>query len=219
MMNQIKDELQQIAETVKAIVCIDVTILDKDLMRLAGTGIYKSKVGTYGPKNSAFEKCLLTGNQYLIADQKSCNECDICDSRENCEEKAAVCFTIVIDEKVVGVIGLIIFDEEKKEAFLEKKESYIDFDKRLSELIASKIREKNISSKLQYKSRELLTVIDSVNEGIVIVDKKSNIMTLNRYFKEKFGVKYSNLVGKQLAMILPKQVMDKIEKNKFSIEE
>jgi transcriptional regulator with PAS, ATPase and Fis domain len=219
MMKQIKDELQQIAETVKAIVGIDVTILDKDLMRLAGTGIYKSKVGTYGPKNSVFEKCLLTGNQYLIADPKSCKECGICDSRENCEEKAAVCFPIVIDEKVVGVIGLIIFDEEKKEAFLEKKESYIDFDKRLSELIASKIREKNISSKLQYKSKELLTVIDSVNEGIVIVDKKSNIMTLNRYFKEKFGVKYSNLVGEPLCRILPKQVMDKIEKNKFSIEE
>jgi len=219
MIRQIKDELQQIAETVKAIVGIDVTILDRDLIRLAGTGIYKSKVGTPGPKNSAFEKCLLTGNQYLIADPKSCNECDICDSRENCEEKAAVCFPIIIDDKVVGVVGLIIFDAEKKEAFLEKKESYIDFDKRLSELIASKIKEKNISSKLQYKSKELLTVIDSVNEGIVIIDKSRSIITLNRYFKEKFGVKYSNIVGKPLDRILPKQVIDKIEKNKLSLEE
>lgn len=219
MIRQIKDELQQIAETVKAIVGIDVTILDKDLIRLAGTGIYRSKVGTPGPKNSAFEKCLQTGRQYLIADPKSCAECDICTSRENCEEQAAVCFPIIIDEKVEGVVGLIIFDSEKKESFLEKKESYIDFDKRLSELIASKVREKNISSKLQYKSKELITVIDSVNEGIIIVDKKSRIVTVNRYLKEKFGVKYSNLVGEPLEKILPKQAVAKIEKNNFSLEE
>jgi len=219
MLGQIKDELQQIAETVKAIVGIDVTILDRDLIRLAGTGKYKDKVGTAGPRNSAFEKCLQTGSQYLIADPKSCNECDICTSREECEEKAAVCFPIIIDEKVEGVVGLIIFESEKKEAFLEKKESYIDFDKRLSELIASKMREKNISTKLQYKSRELLTVIDSVNEGIVIADKKSSIVTVNRYFKEKFGVRYSNLIGETLDSILPRSAMAKIEKNRFSLEE
>jgi transcriptional regulator with PAS, ATPase and Fis domain len=219
MLEQIKDELQQIAETVKAIVGIDVTILGRDLIRLAGTGTYKSKVGTPGPRNSIFERCILTGNQYLIADPKSCNECDICDSREDCEEKAAVCFPIMIDDKVEGVIGLIIFDAEKKEAFLEKKESYIDFDKRLSELIASKIKDKNISSKLQYKSRELLTVIDSVNEGIVIVDKNRSIITLNRYFREKFGAKYSGIVGKPLESLLPRQVMDKVEKSGFSLEE
>ena len=219
MLEQIKDELQQIAETVKAIVDIDVTILGRDLIRLAGTGTYKSKVGMTGPRNSIFEKCLITGNQYLIADPKSCNECDICDSREDCEEKAAVCFPIMIDDKVEGVIGLIIFDASKKEAFLEKKESYIDFDKRLSELIASKIKDKNISSKLQYKSKELLTVIDSVNEGIVIVDKNRIIITVNSYFREKFGSKYSDIVGKPLKRLLPRQVMDKVEKSSFSLEE
>ncbi len=219
MIDQIIDELQQIAETVKAIVGIDVTIMDKNLLRLAGTGSYKNKVGAYGPKNSVFERCVLTGTQYLISDPKSCLECDICSSKEDCDEKAAVCFPIIIDDNVEGVIGLIIFDAEQKEAFLEKKESYIDFDKRLSELIASKIREKNISHKLQYKSRELLTVIDSVNEGIIIIDKKMNIMSLNRYIKEKFKIKYSNIVGKSLDTILPRSVLHKIEKNSFSIEE
>jgi len=219
MIEQIRDELQQIAETVKAIVGIDVTILDKDLLRLAGTGAYKNKVGTYGPKNSAFEKCLLTGVQYLITDPKQCNECDICDVRENCEEKAAVCFPIVIDENVEGVIGLIIFDEDKKANFIEKKESYLDFDKRLSELISSKMKEKNISHKLQYKSRELLTVIDSVNEGIIVLDKNNNIISLNRYLKEKFRIKYSNLTGKPIEEILPKQVMAKVKKNNYSVEE
>lgn len=219
MIDQIRDELQQIAETVKAIVDIDVTILDKNLLRLAGTGAYKSKVGTFGPKNSVFEKCLTTGMQYLITDPKQCNECDICDVRDDCEEKAAVCFPIVIDENVEGVIGLIIFDEEKKENFLKKKESYIDFDKRLSELISSKIKEKNISHKLQYKSKELLTVIDSVNEGIIILDKDNNIVSINRYIKDKFKIKYSELIGKPAPRILPQQIAEKMKKSVCGIEE
>lgn len=219
MIDQIVNELQQIAETVKAIVGIDVTILDKNLLRLAGTGAYKSKVGALGPKNSVFEKCVQTGSQYLISDPKSCNECDICDSKEDCDEKAAVCFPIIIDDKVEGVIGLIIFEPEQKENFLEKKESYIDFDKRLSELIASKIKEKSISNKLQYKSSELLTVIDSVNEGIIIIDKNINIMSLNKYIKEKLKINYSNIIGENLDMVLPKSIISKIEKNKFSVEE
>jgi len=219
MIEQIIDELQQIAETVKAIVGIDVTIMDKNLLRLAGTGAYKSKVGAYGPKNSVFEKCVITGSQYLISDPKSCNECDICDVKEDCDEKAAVCFPVIIEDNVEGVIGLIIFDEEQKENFLEKKESYIDFDKRLSELISSKIKEKNISHKLQYKSKELLTVIDSVNEGIIIIDKNSNIMSLNRYIKEKFKIEYSIIIGKPLEEVLPKQIVRKIINSNYSIEE
>lgn len=219
MIDQILDELQQIAETVKAIVGIDVTIMDRSLMRLAGTGKYKDKVGAFGPKNSVFEKCLQTGKQFLISDPKSCFECDICDSKDDCDEKAAVCFPIIIDDNVEGVIGLIIFDPEQKENFLEKKESYIDFDKRLCELIASKVKEKNISHKLQYKSRELLTVIDSVNEGLIIIDKNTNIMSLNKYIKEKFKIKFSNVIGSSLESILPKAIIQKIVKSSFSIEE
>lgn len=219
MIKQIIDELQQIAETVKAIVGIDVTIMDKNLLRLAGTGAYMSKVGAYGPKNSVFEKCILTGNQYFISDPKECKECGICDMKEDCDEKGEVCFPIIIDDQVQGVIGLIIFDEKQKENFLEKQESYIDFDKRLCELISSKIKEKNINNKLQYKSKELLTVIDSVNEGIIIIDKNNNIMSLNRYIKEKFKIKYSNIVGKSMEEILPKETVEKIINRNYSIEE
>lgn len=219
MIEQIVDELQQIAETVKAIVGIDVTIMDRNLMRLAGTGAYKSKVGALGPKNSVFEKCILTGSQYFISNPKECTECGICDMKEDCNEKAAVCFPIIIDEQVEGVIGLIIFDEKQKENFLEKQESFIDFDKRLCELISSKIKEKNISNKLQYKSKELLTVIDSVNEGIIIIDKNNNIMSLNRYIKEKLKMKYSNIIGKPMEQILPKEMVKKIVNRNYTLEE
>ena len=54
LIHLIKDELQGIAETIKAIVGIDVTIMDRTLLRIAATGRLKEKIGAYGPKNSVF---------------------------------------------------------------------------------------------------------------------------------------------------------------------
>lgn len=219
MIHQVKDELQEIAETVNAVIGIDITIMDKDLLRIAGTGRFKEKVGVYGPKNSVFEKCVLTGQPYFIENPRACKECIICDAIDICDEKAELCFPIIIDKKVEGVIGMIIFDESQREAFLEKQDSYKDFDKRMSELISSRISEKNINTKLEYKSKELLTVIDSVNEGIIIIDKDNNILSLNKAIKEKFKLKNFHIVGENISNLLPDKLITKFIKTNYSIEE
>lgn len=219
MIHQVKDELQEIAETVNAVIGIDITIMDKDLLRIAGTGRFKEKVGFYGPRNSVFEKCVLTGQPYFIENPRICDDCIVCDAKDLCDEKAEVCFPIIIDEKVEAVIGMIIFDEDQREAFLEKRDSYRDFDKRMSELISLRIREKHINSKLEYKSKELLTVIDSVNEGIIIIDKDNNILSLNKPIKEKFKLKNFHIVGKNIRNLLPEKLITKFKKTNYSIEE
>lgn len=219
MIHSIKEELQGIAETIKAVVGIDITIMDKNLLRIAGTGKFNEKIGFYGPNNSVFQKCVLTAEPYIIENPRICDECIVCDAKDICDEKAEICFPIIIDEKVEGVIGMIIFDESQKEAFLEKQESYRDFDKRMSELISSRIKEKNIHHKLEYKSKELLTVIDSVNEGIIIIDKGNRILNLNKYIREKFNLINSNIIGKSIKDILPEKVINKFIKNNSYLEE
>lgn len=219
MIHIIKEELQGIAETIKAVVGIDITIMDKNLLRIAGTGKFKEKIGFYGPKNSVFEKCVLTGEPYIIENPAFCDECTVCDVKDICDEKAEICFPIIIDEKVEGVIGMIIFDEAQKEVFLEKQDSYRDFDKRMSELISSRIKEKNIHHKLEYKSKELLTVIDSVNEGIIIIDKENKILSLNRSIKDRFKFSNSDIIGKNIKDILPEKVINKFIKNNYCMEE
>lgn len=219
MINQIQDELQAIAETIKAVIGIDITIMNKNLLRIAGTGKLKEKVGYAGPKNSVFQKCVLTGKPYFIKNPKVCKECVICEGREKCDEKAEVCLPIIIDGKVEGAMAMIVFDESQKENFLQKIDSYKDFEKRLSELISSHISEKNFNNKLEYKSKELLTVIDSVNEGIIIIDNKNKILNLNKYIREKFKLKNDEIIGKNINLILPSKYINKFKKNDYLLEE
>lgn len=55
----IKDEIQNIAEAIEAVLEIDVTIVDEDLVRVAGTGIYVQKIGKKVNEYSVFKKSLI----------------------------------------------------------------------------------------------------------------------------------------------------------------
>lgn len=217
MIEKIQNELQEIAETVKAIVDIDITIMDKNLKRIAGTGKLKNKIGSQGPKNSVFQKCIDTGKSYFISNPVNCEECLNCEINSNCKEKAEVCFPIVIEGKVEGVIGMIAFSEKQKVIFLKKQESYKDFDKRLSELISSRVKENAFSNRLKYKSVELLTVIDSVDEGIIIIDKNNIILSANEYVRSE--LKKGNIIGKNIEEILPSFIVNKFLEKNFKLEE
>ncbi|WP_125151940.1 sigma-54-dependent Fis family transcriptional regulator [Clostridium rectalis] len=217
MIDKIQNYLQEIAETLKAIVDIDITIMNKNLKRIAGTGKLKEKIGSQGPRNSVFEKCILTGKSYFITNPVNCRECLNCEINRNCTEKAEVCFPIIIDGKVEGLIGMIAFSEKQKEIFLKKQESYKDFDKRMSELISSKIKENAFLNRLKYKSMELLTVIDSVDEGIIIIDKNNIILSVNKYIKNR--LKRTDIVGKNINNLLSKIAIDKFTKTCYVLDD
>ena len=55
----IKDEIQKIAEAIEAVLEIDVTIVDENLVRVAGTGIYVEKLGQKVNGYSAFKKSII----------------------------------------------------------------------------------------------------------------------------------------------------------------
>ncbi|HBC95760.1 MAG TPA: transcriptional regulator [Clostridium sp.] len=219
MIEQIKNDLQDIAETIKAVVDIDITIMNRELLRVAGTGKLKKKVGLNAPRNSVFEKCLKSGKSYFIENPGNCSECIVCETKTQCDEKAEVCFPIIIDGRAEGVIAMIIFDESKKDMFLKKRDSYKNFDRRMGELISFRIKEKKMHHKLECKSTELLTIIDSVNEGIITIDNHNRILSLNRYIKEKFKLKETCLVNKDVDRIIPKRIVDKFQPSNYYIEE
>ena len=57
-LKDIRDDIQNIAEAMLSVLNIDVTIVDENLERIAGTGIYLDKIGEKVNGYSAFKKCL-----------------------------------------------------------------------------------------------------------------------------------------------------------------
>lgn len=182
----IKDEIQNIAEAIEAVLEIDVTIVDEDLVRVAGTGIYVQKIGKKVNEYSVFKKSLIEKSAILITDP-SCDEiCKECYSRLDCKEFAEMCCPIVCEGKSYGVIGLIAFDKNQADRINKNHENLINFLGKMADLISNKLKAQIKAYELELEKKKLETLLDSMDKAIVSIDVKGNIDRYNSKFKEIF---------------------------------
>nr|WP_317331114.1 sigma 54-interacting transcriptional regulator [uncultured Romboutsia sp.] len=187
----IKDEIQKIAEAIEAVLEIDVTIVDENLVRVAGTGIYLQKIGKKVNGYSAFKKSIIEQSTILITDP-SCNEiCKECYLRSDCREFSEMCCPIVCEGKSYGVIGLIAFDRKQADRINKNHENLINFLGKMADLISNKLKAQIKAYELELEKKKLETLLDSMDKAIVSIDVKGNIDRYNSKFKEIFKLSNS----------------------------
>lgn len=181
----IKGELQHIVETIHAITNIDITIVDENLQRLVATRFIKECFENRAPRHSVFEKCLTTGQQYFIANPKDDPACLDCTRTSDCRELAELCIPIRYNGRIIGVLGMCAFTEQARNSLLNNKDSYMAFESQLSNIISTMLKEKEYSTLLEHRSSELITLLNSINEGIMFLDSEKRILTTNDYINKK----------------------------------
>lgn len=183
----IKNELMHIIEALHAVTSVDITIVDKNLERVVST-VHYSDEGSKAPVNSAFHKCVLTGEQYFIEDPKENQICFQCSNSKSCRELIEFCIPVKYDNEIIGVLGMCAYDEIAKQNLLLNKDSYMNFESQISVLISTIISEKSIMRMLEYRSSEMLTLINSLSEGIIVINNNKDIVTTNKYINEKLNI-------------------------------
>lgn len=123
-LEHIKSDIQNIAEAIVSVLGIDVTIVDHNLVRIAGTGIYLKKVGEKVNGYSAFKKSLDEQIGIIIDDPSSNEICKECYNKLECKEVAEVSCPIVCDGISYGVIGLIAFSKEQGNIIKNEKKCF-----------------------------------------------------------------------------------------------
>jgi transcriptional regulator with PAS, ATPase and Fis domain len=213
LLKSIRSELHHIIESIHAIINIDITIVDNNLERIVATNLQNINMGKTAPKNSAFHQCLTTGQQYFIENPRNASICIDCYNRENCKELVEICIPITFNQKIIGVLGMCAFDESAKNYLLSNQGSFLNLQNQLSQIISTILNEKNIGMQLKYRSAELITLINSINEGIIIFNKERKILNTNNYINEKLGVKSSSLPT--IEEILSPEIYNTLEKKNF----
>lgn len=193
ILENIKNDLLHIIESMYAITNIDITIVDNKLNRVVATQYLKEKMGNQAPRNSAFHKCILTGQQYFIENPRLDPLCLDCQALENCLELTELCIPIKFDNGIIGVLGMCAYNEKAKRNLTVNRDSYINFEYQLSNMISTILNEKHSAKLLEYRSSELATLIDSLNEGIIILDNNEKVMTINSYLKNDSHIFTNNI--------------------------
>ena len=142
-------ELKYLANTLSAVLNLDVTIVDVDLKRLVGTGHLKDKVGDHSPDRSAFWKCIQSGQHLFVDDPRVSAACQDCAARDTCTEEVEFCIPIRYNGRIVGVLGMCAFSQTMKDEIIRNKDHMLAFEEQLSKLISSILREREFESILE----------------------------------------------------------------------
>ena len=188
MLNSIRLELQHVIEAMHSVTDVDITIVDHDLKRVVGTGLHSEAIGRMAPKNSAFHKCLETGKQYFIKNPRDEGICLACENYENCNELVEVCLPINYNNEIIGVLGLCAFNEKARSNLLANIDGYKRFEDQLTGIIETMLKEKAYGQKLEYMSNEMSTLINSISEGILILNLDYRIVSKNLFLKENLNL-------------------------------
>ncbi|MDD4726963.1 MAG: sigma 54-interacting transcriptional regulator [Tissierellia bacterium] len=198
---------QGISDAIFAVLDVDVTIADKDLIRVAATGKYKDVIGQRLPEGCSFERTALSKKPKFIKNPNS-EECADCSSKGSCFEKATLGYPILDGDQLIGVIGLIAFESNQKQELFDKYDSLLDFLSNLSDLLVTSIKEKAYIKKLKVQDELINLTIDNLDSGIIYTDIDNKILFLNSVTVDKIKLAQGKIIGKDMADYLPLSVVN-----------
>lgn len=154
---KIQSFIQAYVQAISSILEADVTIVDHELVRVAGTGDYSKEIGKAVKHASFFHRVISTGKSGIIKNVQKEFMCQTCDKRDECKELANLAYPIFQNGVVVGVISIIAFHEKEREALLAKRSKMEEFLKYMSVLIESKLYTTEANDKLEQQIKVLST--------------------------------------------------------------
>ena len=195
----IKEHVKKYASAISALINVDVGIVDKNMVRVTGTGLYKNIEGVYA-LGSVYKNSLETGKTNIIENPRQHDLCTECLDKNKCREKLEIATPIYCRDEIVGVIGLVCFNDEQKKKILSDIDSYLNFTKQIAEFIGIKFYE--YQENLMQKDREstLNTIIDNISKGVIISDCNNVIIKINNIASAKLKLK-SDVLGKTMKLV------------------
>lgn len=187
LLNFVLPDIKKYTETVAKVIGMDVEVMDASFIRIAGTGFFKDKVGLNMEEEAhIYHQVLQEQNTIVISNPRRDSRCTSCYKKESCMEELEISTPIIYQKEVIGVIGLICFDKNKKTDFLEKQELYIQFLQQISEFISYKLQEFFRNSQIKRDNEILKNIINRVQDSIILTDTKNNIELINQKGKSLF---------------------------------
>lgn len=172
--------LQQVALSIAKVLDANVTIVDSNLLRLAGTGPYEQVINQPVPRNSVFDKVLSENKAVIIENPGEDPSCMDCPVKEDCVETFQICMPMNW-LGVVGVIGIFACDQTQKQSMKAKTGEHIEFLSKMSHLIATWVGESVLAA-------ELAVVIENVDQGVLCLDEFGRIVKYNSRIGQLLGL-------------------------------
>ena len=180
---------QSYAEVISRVTGIDIEIMDSDMVRVAGTGVYAADVGaSMVDAGEIYKEVLRTHETVLVPSPRSHAICERCPQRDACPELLTLATPIVADDSLLGVIGLVCFTEADRNRVLQSLDSYIAFISFLADALAHKVGVQTRLSQTTQLLDIMLQAVDVPGQGITLFGYDGNLLYSNQAAREIFHI-------------------------------
>ncbi|MCA2152496.1 sigma-54 interaction domain-containing protein [Escherichia coli] len=194
---QIQPTIQRFARMLASVLQLEVEIVDENLCRVAGTGAYGKFLGRQLSGNSRLLRHVLeTKTEKVVTQSRFDPLCEGCDSKENCGEKAFLGTPVILQDRCVGVISLIAVTHEQQEHISDNLREFSDYVRHISTIFVSKLLEDQGPG--DNISKIFATMIDNMDQGVLVVDDESRVQFVNQTALKTLGVVQNNIIGKPI---------------------
>lgn len=194
---QIQPTIQRFARMLASVLQLEVEIVDENLYRVAGTGAYGKFLGRQLSGNSRLLRHVLeTKTEKVVTQSRFDPLCEGCDSKENCREKAFLGTPVILQDRCVGVISLIAVTHEQQEHISDNLREFSDYVRHISTIFVSKLLEDQGPG--DNISKIFATMIDNMDQGVLVVDDESRVQFVNQTALKTLGVVQNNIIGKPI---------------------
>lgn len=183
----IREDVNRYVNIISNMINVDVGVVDKNMLRVTGTGLYKNIEGVSALGN-VYKNTLETGKTHIIENPRNHELCSRCRDKENCQEKLEISTPIYCQNEIIGVLGLVCFSNDQKKKIIANIDSYLNFTKQIAEFIGIKFFEFQEKMLQVDKERTLRAVIDNISKGVIVSDKNNKIVSINEIARKKLKI-------------------------------
>lgn len=197
----IRDAVQQISDAIASVLDVDVIISDANFRVIGDTKKhYKLEVKEIKDVY-VIGNVIKTGMVQIVRGKADSEQCSSCEIQDNCNLQAMICVPINDAGRRLGAIGLIAITKESRERLLENQLNLVEFIERMADLMVSKLLEKEVATKLMVARNQLVSIMDSIDEGITATDEQGRVIYVNSVLEEMLRSTRSNLIGRNIAEV------------------
>lgn len=182
----IQDTVQKYADIMAKIAGIDVEVVDTELYRVAGTGIYEKMINRdMSGEGHVYRHVMNTGEVKVIDRPGYDMLCGECAMRANCREQIEISKPILMEKEIIGVIGLVGSSVEQKDTILQNQEMYLNLLDQIAEFIATKAKDYQETEARTAMLDMLYYTMNHIEQGVLVIGEDDSITLTNKSAKKQ----------------------------------
>jgi len=170
---------------VSAILGVEIGAVDNNMIAIAGTGKYRNNVGHKRPGKSYAEYCLTTGESVILENPRYGAHCNSCEGRNICPYSMSMYSPILNQNNLIeGAVFFLAYTNRHRQAMVQSINQYKNYLSQVSSMLSELIEGNALKMEKQRLTCKLETLINMVQEKIVVVNSEDKITHVSMAAKE-----------------------------------